>query len=292
MRNFFKLFPAGLVGYLLCVLPASADQMYVASYGTYIDKVDGQGQSTPFASTPLFYAPDSMAADSSGHLYVSIGQGNQIYKYDTSGQGTLFASAGLNNPGFLTFSPSGQLYAINRSDHNIVRFDAEGNPTVFANTGIYQPSYLAFDSSGNLYTTIGSTTVLKYDAQGNGSEFASINSPYGLAYYGGNLYVSTAAESILRVDGLGNISPFAVTPGAGDSFGMVFDSGGTLYTIDGFNTITRIDQAGNASPFATLDSKNLYGIAIVPEPAEGVLLIFGLSVFVGKCLRKRKLPTF
>src|SRR5439155_17164728 len=49
--------------------------------------------------------PVGLAFDSGGYLYAVNENNNSVEKFDTSGNGTLFATAGLNHPAFIAVVP-------------------------------------------------------------------------------------------------------------------------------------------------------------------------------------------
>jgi sugar lactone lactonase YvrE len=63
------------------------------------------GIPVPFASDPGENDPQGMAFDSAGNLYVANYYDGTVMKYDTSGNGTVFAS-GLNTPTFIAIKRS------------------------------------------------------------------------------------------------------------------------------------------------------------------------------------------
>jgi DNA-binding beta-propeller fold protein YncE len=126
----------------------------------YVANLDGQnileygqlGVVSIFASG--FTQPTGMAFDKSGNLYVSVWgdpdlgsplsytTNGVIMKFDSSGNGTVFAS-GLNGPTGLAFDSAGNLYAAIVGDNTIEKFDSSGNGTVFA-SGLDAPVFIAF----------------------------------------------------------------------------------------------------------------------------------------------------
>jgi hypothetical protein len=171
----------------------------------------------------LFLAGESFAhAD---NVYVSDSAGGTILQFNSSGNGSVFAS-GLDQPAGLAFANNGDLYVADSGNGTILKFDLGGNGSVFA-SGLDNPTGLAFDGSGNLYVAdSGAGTILQYDSSGNGSVLAS------------GLY----RTGYLAVDGSGNL--YASTPHNLQEFG----AGGSQSTIfSALNFICGIapDRAGN-----------------------------------------------
>jgi DNA-binding beta-propeller fold protein YncE len=124
-----------------------------------------------FAVTVLVLLASAIAhAD---NIYVSCSGSGTIKKFDSSGNGTIFAS-GLNYPDGLAFDRSGNLYAANWYGGTIEKFDSSGNRSTFASLDF--PVGLAFDSGGDLYAinyNYTDGTIDKFDSSGNGTIFAS-----------------------------------------------------------------------------------------------------------------------
>jgi DNA-binding beta-propeller fold protein YncE len=159
----------------------SQGNLYVANTGNgTVEKFNSAGQGTVFASG--LYGPCGLAF-AGGNLFVAdeggqIGAyevGNNIMKFDMSGNGSVFAAnVWPAIGGNLAFDSSGSLY-LGDSENTILRFDSSGNSTVFANEGGGTPRGLAFDSSGDLYMPdFGNSTVLEFDSSGNASVFGAV----------------------------------------------------------------------------------------------------------------------
>ena len=153
-------------------------------------------------------------------IYVSTFNDNTIYKIDSSGNVSVFATAssGLNYPLGLAFDNSGNLYAANDGNNTIEEFNSSGTGSVFATSGLNAPTGLAFDASGNLYVAnYDNNTIEEFNSSGTGSVFATATSgvdhPYGLAFDSkGNLYVANAGnETIEEFGASGTGSVFATS---------------------------------------------------------------------------------
>src|SRR5208282_2453800 len=124
--------------------------LFVATQANQIYKINPQGTASLFASTGLDY-PDALAFDAFGNLFVANELNNSIEKFDSLGNGTLFANTG-------PIQPAGGM---------------------------------AFDNNGNLYVALeGNYTIEKFNSQGSGSLFASVAAPYAMTFNSGSLYVA------------------------------------------------------------------------------------------------------
>jgi sugar lactone lactonase YvrE len=197
-------------------------------------------------------------------IYVSDAGGGKIMKYDSSGNGSVFAS-GLSSPDGLALDGSGNLYAAcpnNSYPGAVYSFDSSGNATLFASSGLYGPRFLAFDSSGNLYVSSYQdpysipATIMKFDPSGNGSLFyqaAQNDYVTGLAFDSTDtLYAARYSPGSIMT--FNPSSVFAL--GLHNPRALAFDSNGNLYvSVLNFNVgdpqILRFDPSGNMSVFAS-----------------------------------------
>jgi sugar lactone lactonase YvrE len=129
----------------------SSGNLYVGLHGLYslpswyigaISKYSPSGQQSWFAywnnSTGI---PMGLVFDSSNNLFMADHDALRIYKYDSSGNRTTFAS-GLNYPVGLAFDSCGNLYSTIEYDGTIMKFDSRGNGTIFA-SGLNEPLFIA-----------------------------------------------------------------------------------------------------------------------------------------------------
>jgi sugar lactone lactonase YvrE len=225
-----RITPAGVVSTFAGVAPQLGD-------------TDGMGQAAQF------YAPDGLATDSAGNVYVADTLNCEIRKMTSAGVVTTLAGS----PSLCAFPQWGNLNGI-------------GSAAEFA-----WPNGVAVDGSGNVYvadtyndeirevTPAGTVTTFA----GTGSNF---NSPFGLTIdSAGNLYVAdTGNDTIRKITPAGAVSVFAGSTGvAGSQDGtglaatfsgpqaITIDSGGNLYVADtGNNIIRKITPAGSVSTLA------------------------------------------
>jgi sugar lactone lactonase YvrE len=210
---------------------------------------------TPGGALSLFSSdmnfPSKLAFGPDGSLYAGMVGNNTVRKFNSSGQGSTFASSGLSGPIPLAFDHNGNLFVGNNNNGTITKISPNGQPAFFANSGSY-PYGMTFDNGDNLYVVnFGDNNIVKFDAAGNASLFADLS------------------------DGLN--APVDI----------VFDGSGNLLVLNlGNNTIQRFDLAGNASLFANtgMDHPESMAIYVVPEPGCAALLLVA-CLLVGKRIR-------
>lgn len=155
----------------------------VSASGGQIIKYSPTGQSI-YVGGPPGTSPSMFGAafSPSGYLFVSITNGNGVWKFTTTGFATPFSCCELFAPTGLAFDNSENLYVANLQNRTIQKFDADGQGTLFAETS-GDPYGIAFDTSGNLYVTeANNNTIEKFNPAGQASFFAfGMGSPSGIA---------------------------------------------------------------------------------------------------------------
>lgn len=87
-------------------------------------------------------SPSGLAFDSSGNLYVGYQDPEDIWKFDSHGNGSFFANAD-SNPLGLAFDSSGYLYVADENGDGIIeKYDTNGVESVFA-SGLVDPVGIA-----------------------------------------------------------------------------------------------------------------------------------------------------
>ncbi|MDR6534326.1 NHL repeat-containing protein [Variovorax soli] len=200
-----------------------------------------------------FNAPDGLAIDRQGHLYVADSYNNEIRKITPTGVVTTLAGSGtagaaegtgtaaqFNNPGGIAVDASGNVYVADIDNHKIRKITPEGVVTTLAGSG-----------------TAGS-------ADGTGAS-AQFSSPWGVAIdASGYVYVTDNGNSTIRkISPAGVVTTFAGsgTRGFGDGnsanaqfkgpSGIAVDSTGNVYVSDLDNyAIRKITPAGLVTTLA------------------------------------------
>jgi sugar lactone lactonase YvrE len=229
------------------------------------------------AATAEFYAPQGIAIDAQGNLYVADIGNNSIRKISTLGVVSTFAGNGIrgyvngaaataqfNNPQGVAVDASGNVFVADRSNNLIRKITAAGVVSNFAGSGaayyynsttnlssFNAPKGVAVDASGNVYVAdAGNYSIRKITAAGTATTIAGspvqttiIGSPSGISIDSkGNLYIADQGGRILEIT-----------------------AGNILYTLAGTaNTSGFVDGNGVAAKFfspqgLTIDNKgNIY----------------------------------
>ena len=242
--------------------------LYASSSGNNaIYKFDKNGQATLFATNgvkgAVLSAPTGLALDKLGNLYV-VNSGNATVEiFDPQGNGTVFA----HTPGAVGYGvaldANNNVYVANSAVGNSVLKITNPGDVVSVFVGgpfsmnVLDPKGLAFDTAGNLFVANSGGFIEKFDRQGNGIKFATLNQPIGLAFdSAGNLYASLYSTSkIVKYDALGNpavTNSLALHP---YPYGIAMDTAGNLYVAGiSDSSIEKRDPQGNITVFASSSS--------------------------------------
>jgi sugar lactone lactonase YvrE len=246
----------------LSIAAARSDYIYVACQeGELIVQLDPAGNQTGFLKVRN---PVGLAFDGSGNIYVSDVQLKTVTKYNTLGQGTVFAS-GFQEPHELAFDSHGNLFVADVS--TVRKIAPDGTGSLFA-SALGGAVALAIDPSNNVFVAcFTDRTVQKVDPFGNRTVFASgLNSPDCLALdHSGNLYVGNELNNtILKFDAQGNGALFA-TSNVAQPLGLTVDTQNNLYVANaGPVNIAKFDPSGNGTIFASSLPGGLRQIVSLP----------------------------
>ena len=299
-----------------CVTATGAELLYVSlpvSSNTVITYDLSLGSATAirnsqqtFASGTVVAAPQGMAIDQQGNVFVANEIGNTISKLDSSGTllATIGSAASLNEPMGLALDSAGTLYAANFGSgpaaNSVARFDAAGNFVASMTAQIDRPVGVAVDTSGHLF--VGNwflNTVSKFDASGTflatiGSS-STITNPGGLVTSGiGELYVANEGSSVISLfDAAGT---YQSSIGAGASLmapaGVARDRLGNLYVSSGTDSsnslISKFDSAGVFQfSWSIPDISGFLATAPIPVP-EPTTSLMAVAALAGVQLLRRQ----
>jgi hypothetical protein len=130
-----------------------------ASAGTFSVAVTLSGSPTASTFASGFNAPEGLAFDAAGNLYVANYGNGTVSEVTPAGQASRFAS-GFSSPDGLAFDAAGNLYVDNWGNGTVSEVTPAGVVSTFA-SGFSSPTALAFHA-GNLYVANeGNGTVSK-----------------------------------------------------------------------------------------------------------------------------------
>ncbi len=300
-----------------CVTAAGAELLYVSlplstnavvTYDVSLsDATAIRNSQQTFTSGTDVAAPQGMAIDSQGNVFVANQLNYSISKFDSSGTllATIGSAASLNYPMGLALDSAGTLYAANYGSgpaaNSVARFDAGGNFVASMTAQIDRPVGVAVDTGGHLF--VGNwflNTVSKFDASGTflatiGSS-STITNPGGLVTTAaGELYVASEGSGVISLFDAAGTYQSSIGSGAGllAPSGVARDSLGNLYVSSGTDSsnslISKFDSAGAFQfSWSIPDVSGFLATApiAVPEPATSALM--GVAVLAGVQLLRRQ----
>lgn len=226
---------------------------------------------------PALTAPNGVATDNSGNVYVADSGANAIKKW-TAADNTLttVVSDGLNGPEGVAVDDDGNLFIADTGNSALKKWDvADHTLTNLVSSGLYRPEAVAVDASGNVYLAEPAAgAVVKWSAS-DGSltnllpNDVVLNTPYGVAVdRTGAIYVAdTYHDRILKVSG----DRVTTVVNIYRPYGLSVDDSGNVYfsSLQNFalrkwtaadKTVTEVPHADHAS-YATVDRLgNLYWV--------------------------------
>ncbi|QTN29968.1 SMP-30/gluconolactonase/LRE family protein [Rhodoferax sp. AJA081-3] len=280
-RALRKITPGGLVSTLIDGSGSSlvgeprglaidaAGSLYVTDYRTHaVFKLTAAGVGSILAGTiatpgsgdgtttsAQFNAPNGVAVDGAGNVYIADTANNTLRKITGGSVGTLAGLAGrsssrdgagaaarFEDPYAVATDGAGNVYVADATDHSIRKIAPDGTVTTLAGKA----------------GTLGS-------ADGAGAA-ARFQNPQGIAAdSAGNVFVAdTGNRTIRKISSTGVVSTLAGSAGQGGSadgtgasarfnspLGVAVDSGGTVYVIDSAdNTVRKITPGGVVTTLA------------------------------------------
>ncbi|HUO05813.1 MAG TPA: hypothetical protein VMU16_11515, partial [Candidatus Binataceae bacterium] len=228
------------------------------------------------ASTAL-NAPQGVALDSSGNIYVvnNVGISVTVYPAGSSGNQTPSATisganTGLDIPFGITLDSSGNIYVVNR----VGGAGGAGSVTVYpaGSNGNVAPSGATIEGQYNSQCTGLSTPYPCCGGIGSGAcvDTTGLNNPAAIALDSGeNIYVTNCGSTcggfgfdsvtVYPAGSSGNQTPSATISGAAtgldDPGGIALDTSGNIYVANESNnsiTVYPAGSSGNQTPSATI----------------------------------------
>jgi uncharacterized protein (TIGR03437 family) len=265
-------------------LAISGSNVYFSS-GNSVFKIDASGALTLIAGNSRagfsgdggpavnaqINAPQGIALDAAGNVYIADSLNNRVRMVNTNGMISTFAGNGtVNPPGFwgdtgpatdaslhlpaaLAVDSSGKVYIAVSADNTVRVVTTDGLINLFAGSG-----YAGWYGDYNAGTTSGGVTT---GANPGTATLAGLTNPQGVAIgpNGSILIADTGNGAIRSVDSKGVITTLSGNGTVGLSgdgtattlamlapFGVTVDSSGNLFVAEsGTNRIRKIDTAGN-----------------------------------------------
>ncbi len=197
-----------------------------------------------------FVAPNGIARDTAGNVYVIDGANHTIYKIPAGSNTRVAVTSALTNPIGLAVDAAGTLYIVNQG-HGVYKMIAGGTPTAVG-TGLTGVLGVAVDAAGNLYVTDATNNAVKKIAAA-GSTITTIatgfNLPAGIAIdVAGNIFVADRGNKLVKEIPAGTTTPIPIGTGFNNPYGVAADALGNVFVGDeGSNSVKEIFVRGNST---------------------------------------------
>jgi len=254
----------------------------------------------------------SMAADSSGNIYVADTLNNRLQKF-TSGGGFVaawgsfgYGDGQFNAPTGVAVDASGDVYAVDSNNHRVQKFTSTGAfvakwGSLGSGDGQFNRPYgIAADRSGNIYVsdvnnarvqkfTPGGAFAAKWGSLGSGN--GQFYEPFGIAVdASGNVFVSDTINNVVqKFTSSGAFSAKWGNPGTGNGqlnrpCGLAFDRNGYLFIADALNN--RIQRFSTKGAFIGTWGAQGTGDGQFNEPF-GIVVDGADNIYVGERVNNR-----
>jgi sugar lactone lactonase YvrE len=199
-------------------------------------------------------APQGMARDAAGNIYVAEYQGGQVSKFSPEGASLGKVGGEMKNPAWLAFAGD-TLYISERKANRVLKADSTGKITPVADS-VIEPLGLAIDNNGSPVVVAHTTSRLL--RLGSDGQFTSLyDAPTGKGKrYGyrcvavdrdGSLLITDEAEGqLLLLTPSGRLAVYAT--GLDDPTTVVFSPRGEVFVAEeGAGRISRINAQGEST---------------------------------------------
>jgi streptogramin lyase len=240
----------------LCLLGWSSHFGTAASGQTYdfgtLAGFPSQGSADGPAATAQFFAPQGVAVDPQGNVYVADSDNSIIREISTAGQVTTIAGQ-AGTPGYLDGTGTNTLFYLPKS----VVLGPGGNLYV-VDTFNDVVRQLTFTGGNWVVSTLAGQAGIAGSADGTGTN-AAFSTPADAAVdAAGNLYVTDLGNDTIRqITPLGAVSTIAGQPGTDQDLdgtnraadfagptGITLDANTNLFVTDAANTLRRLAPVG------------------------------------------------
>jgi len=202
---------------------------------------------------------DSIDRDSQGNIYCSDFFGNTVYKYDTSGNVSVFKN-GFTNPNGISVNGQGEIFICDAGANTVFRYDTSGTELSSYSTNINNPTGIRNipGTTDMLIVEYNNATLKRLALDGTVTTLFSgfpLNGPSGIAFIGNDIYVSNYNDrKIMRFEN-GNMTLLTQLPATApntNNLGFLSSSTDQLFATQlGEHQIYTIDPtSGDAAVYA------------------------------------------
>ena len=229
---------------------------------------------------------DSIDQDSQGNIYCSDFFNGNVYKYDASGEVSLFKT-GLVNPNGISVNEKDEIFVCDAATNVIYRYDIDGVEKAAYTDNIDNPTGIKNipGTTSMLFVEYDNNTLKQLELDGSVVTLFSgnpLNGPSGIAFIDGVIYLSNYNDRLIMKFENGSMNTITQLPGTATAYnflGFLSASESKLYgTQLGEHRIYEIDpSSGTTTIYAgsTIgnDDGGTYTYAwYIGEPNSGTLI--------------------
>jgi len=199
---------------------------------------------------------DGLGIDSQGNVYCSDYGGTEVFKYDTSGTVTLFAS-NLTRPNGIGVNSQDEVYVCEALGGTIHKYQTDGTP-IEEYSGLNNPTGIKYDAIQEdlIWVSYNESSIYRLNPDdGSSTQIfvgAPLNGPSGIAFVGTETFISNFNDrKIFRLEDDNTLTEIAQLPSIGppsqDFCGFLTSKGNQLFaTHIGGHRIFKIDPVSGA----------------------------------------------
>lgn len=235
----------------LCGIAAIACLGFGGTHASLAQSISFNGVQSTLATG--LSAPEGVAADDSGDVYVADAASGRVWKVTSAASGLNCSTtgscapvgSGLGQPAGIAVDGSRNVYVSDLATQQVIKVSPNGAQVTIA-TGLTNPTGVAVDASGNVYVGSGTTIVKVAAAGGQSTVVSGLVQAAGVAVDSNlNLYVADrGANEVLKISS-GGVQTVLAT-GLNAPAGVAVDGAGTVYVADnGGNRLWRLPPSGS-----------------------------------------------
>ncbi|MDO1501737.1 T9SS type A sorting domain-containing protein [Winogradskyella maritima] len=201
---------------------------------------------------------DSIAQDSQGIIYCSDFPNGSVYKYDTSGNVTVFAS-GFTNPNGVAVNGQDEIFICDATANTVSKYAASGNLLTTYSTDINNPTGIKNipGTTDMLIVEYNNNTLKQLASDGTVTTLfsgAPLNGPSGIAFVNGETFISNYNNRmIMKFEGgaMTMLTQLPATAPNANFLGFITASNSQLYATQlGEHKVYQIDPiSGNGTVY-------------------------------------------
>jgi len=233
----------------------------------------GYNNSEVSLGTDVFNAPEGIAVDAAGNVYVADTKDNAVKKRTVGSSAWATIGSGFSNPIGIAVDAAGNVYVGDQGNNAVKKIPVGGGLPVGIGSGFASPYGVAVDGAGNVYVADYSHQAVKEilaSTGGTATIGSGFSAPCGVAVdAAGNVYVANTGGGVVDKIPAGGGSPIVLASGFSTPTGVAVDASGNVFVADngglhveeipvGGGTVVSLPLAGEVFAVAVDGAGNVY----------------------------------